>query len=188
MSDFDHLNGLTTAITPRPSSNLNFDANAVLARQARLVLDTNAIISALKKKLPDPVRALIAQSRTVASSIVVGEMTQGMFNLKPSHPGTAAARLVIQSALQELGKIDPLTPTHEDWALANALLSALHRTNNFDKNKRREMLTDALIYVSARAAQACVVTANTTDFDLLEQALPGGQVLYFTPLAKASSP
>lgn len=187
MSDFDRLARLNAKIARRQAAALDFDAVGVLARQATLVLDTNTIVAALKKKLPPPVRALVAQSKMLASSVVVGEMTQGLYNLAPSHPHTPAARAPLQAAMAEMAKIPALTPTHNDWELANALLSVLSRTNGFDKVKRRELLGDALLYASARAVRACVVTADISDFDLFEQALPGGQVLYFTQLAKASS-
>lgn len=179
MSEFEALDRASTPLSRRKTADLSFDANAVRAAGLPLVLDTNTIVAALKGKLPPPVRALVALSRALASSIVVGEITQGFHNLDPADPRTRNVRTQIGATLDELSRIETLVPTHDDWRLANAVLASLGRRAKFDRVRRRALLADALIHVSARRAGACVVTANTRDFDYLDQALPGGRVLFF---------
>lgn len=179
MSEFAALDRATTPLVRRKIADLNFDAGAVRAAGMPLVLDTNTIVAALKGKLPPPVRALVALSRALASSVVAGEITQRFHNLDPKDPRTRDVRARIGLVLEEMSRIEALVPTHDDWRLANAVLASLGRRAKFDRVRRRALLADALIHVSARHAGACVVTANTRDFDYLEQALPGGRVLYF---------
>ncbi|MCM0018768.1 MAG: PIN domain-containing protein [Tagaea sp.] len=181
MSDFDPLDRARTPLVRRAMGDLNFDVAAVARAGLPLVLDTNAIVAALQGKLPRPVRELVALSRAFASSVVVGEITQGFYNLDAADPRTKANRAQIGLVLDELSRIETIVPTHDDWRLANAVLASLGRRRKFTKEKRRETLADALIYTSIRRAGACLVTANTRDFDLLEQALLGGRVLYFAP-------
>lgn len=180
MSDFAALDRASGPIVRRASAGLNFDAGAVAKAGMPLVLDTNAIVAALKGKLPQPVRQLVALSRVHASSVVVGEIVQGFYNLDAADPRTKANRAQIGLVLDELARIEAIVPTHDDWRLANAVLASLGRRNRFTREKRRALLPDALIYVSIRRAGVCLVTANTNDFDFLEQALPGGRVLYFS--------
>jgi predicted nucleic acid-binding protein len=179
MSDFEALDRATRPLVRRAAAELNFDAAAVAKAGPPLVLDTNAIVAALKGKLPPPVRRLVALSRIFASSVVVGEIVQGFYNLDAADPRTKAARSQIGLVLDELSRVETIVPTNDDWRLANAVLASLGRRNRFDKTKRRNLLADALIHASVRRAGACLVTANTRDFDYLEQALPGGWVLYF---------
>jgi predicted nucleic acid-binding protein len=181
MSDFELLDRAGPPLGRRAVGDLDFDADAVRAAGLPLVLDTNAIVAALKGKLPQPVRALVALSRLFASSVVVGEITQGFYNLDPDDPRTKANRAQIGLVLDELSRIEAVVPTHDDWRLANAVLASLGRRAKFDKVRRRTLLADALIYASIRRTGACLVTANSRDFDALEQALPGGRVLYFAP-------
>jgi hypothetical protein len=51
--------------------------------------------------------------------------------------------------------------------------------------KRREMLGDALIYVGVRRTGVALVTADIADYDYLQQALPGGQIVFFEALHPA---
>lgn len=182
MSDFESLDRAKSKIARRDSAALNFDLSANSVRPP-LVLDTNTIILGLKKKLPQPIRTLLATSPIIGSSVVIGEITQGYYNLDPADPRTAANRVIIGQTLEELGKIDRITPTDEDWRLSNAVLASLSRRSGFDKVKRRELLADTLLYVGVRRAGATLVTANTSDFDYLEQALPSGRILYYQALS-----
>lgn len=59
-------------------------------------------------------------------------------------------------------------------ALAQTALLALSR----QKHRRRECLNDALIYLTAAKAGFTVLTANMTDFDLVQQIAPEGRFVY----------
>jgi len=147
------------------------------------MLDTNTIISGLKDKLPGPIRAVVAQSASVASAVVIGEMVQGLFSLKPADARSAGNRRIIERTIAELEKSPILTPNDSEWRLAMACLAVLGRCNDLDRSTRAHWLRDALIYVSARSAGVTLVTSNLREFDLFQQLLPGGEVLFFTPVS-----
>lgn len=146
-----------------------------------LLLDTNAIIHGLQRRLAEPVRALIAQSPAVASSVVIGEMLQGKELLNPQDPRSAANAATIQAAVAALEALPILTPDHQDWRDAMSLLGSLGRCNRLDKPTRAAWLRDSFIYLGARKSGATLVTADLTAFDLFQQALPGGDILFFSP-------
>ena len=45
--------------------------------------------------------------------------------------------------------------------------------------QERKLLNDSLIYLQARKVGAAVLTRNVRDFDLLEQLVPSGTVVFY---------
>jgi len=58
-----------------------------------------------------------------------------------------------------------------DWWEAGRLVRNIGDEQHWDINKRRDFQNDALIALTARRHGATVVTANTSDFELLRAAL-----------------
>lgn len=79
-----------------------------------------------------------------------------------------AERLV--AALYELATVR-WEPTGSDWWEAGRLVRNIGDDNHWDINKRRDFQNDALIALTARRHGAIVVTANSSDFELLGAAL-----------------
>ena len=47
------------------------------------------------------------------------------------------------------------------------------------QGQERKLLNDSLIYLQARKVGAAVLTRNLRDFDLLEQLVPSGTVMFY---------
>jgi predicted nucleic acid-binding protein len=62
-------------------------------------------------------------------------------------------------------------PSVADWWEAGTLIRNIGDKQDWDINKRRDFQNDALIALTARRHGATVVTANSSDFDLLRSEL-----------------
>jgi predicted nucleic acid-binding protein len=62
-------------------------------------------------------------------------------------------------------------PSVADWWEAGRFVRIIGDKQGWEINKRREFQNDALIALTARRYGATVVTANTTDFELLRSEL-----------------
>ena len=47
------------------------------------------------------------------------------------------------------------------------------------QGRERRLLNDSLIYLQARKVGSAVLTRNVRDFDLLEQLVPSGTVIFY---------
>jgi predicted nucleic acid-binding protein len=97
------------------------------------------------------------------SSVVRAELTQGA-------QGDSGRRLVARLArtLERSGRI--VAPTHSDWIEAGTAQSKIWDTIPSLRTKR--LLNDLLIARTANRVGACIVTANTGDFELLHAWMP----------------
>ena len=101
------------------------------------------------------------------SAVVLSELRRGA-------RGRDADRLVAD--LYELATI-PWEPSVADWWEASRLVRNIGDSEGWDINKRRDFQNDALIALTARSHGATVVTANSSDFELLRSEL---QISIFT--------
>ena len=62
---------------------------------------------------------------------------------------------------------------------AGVLTGMLARSQGYQAHQRKELLADALIYLSASKAGLPVLTRNAGDFDLLKQLHPQGRVIIY---------
>jgi len=95
------------------------------------------------------------------SAVVLSELRRGA-------RGREAERLV--TALFELATVR-WEPSVADWWEAGRLIRIVGDKQDWDINKRRDFQNDALIALTARRHGAIVVTANYSDFELLQSEL-----------------
>jgi predicted nucleic acid-binding protein len=95
------------------------------------------------------------------SAVVLSELRRGA-------RGRDAERLV--TALFELATVR-WEPSVDDWWEAGRLVRNIGDKKDWDINKRRDFQNDALIALTARRHGATVVTANSSDFELLRAGL-----------------
>gem|GEM_PF-5076693 len=165
----------------RKDRDLPFDA-ALVAPGELLVLDTCTVIDGLKNALPPQIGMAIANGVALSSAVVVGELVRGHAALKPSHPMTALNAGAILDAIEAAEALPTcLSPSPLQWAEANAVVATIGRCNAIPKEQRHRLLPDALIYVSARDAGARIVTANFSDFDLIDRVATGARLLFYRP-------
>ena len=101
------------------------------------------------------------------SAVVLSELRRGT-------RGRDAERVVAD--LYELATIR-WEPSVADWWEAGRLVRNIGDSEGWDINKRRDFQNDALIALTARSHDATVVTANSSDFELLRSEL---QISIFT--------
>jgi predicted nucleic acid-binding protein len=126
------------------------------------ILDTSVYIDHWERglysdTLEDLRRAYIVRH----SAVVLSELRRGA-------RGRYAERLV--ASLFELATI-LWEPSAADWWEAGRLIRNVGDKQDWDINKRRDFQNDALIALTARRHGATVVTANSSDFELLRSVL-----------------
>ena len=75
-----------------------------------------------------------------------------------------------------------LTPDRDTWREAGMLVGLLARLQSYGKNEQREALNDALIFLTAAKNGCAVLTRNLSEFDLLMQLDPRGQIIFYDAL------
>jgi predicted nucleic acid-binding protein len=95
------------------------------------------------------------------SAVVLSELRRGARTRE-------AQRLV--GELYELATLR-WEPSAADWWEAGSLVRIIGDRQDWDINKRREFQNDALIALTARHHGATIVTANRSDFELLQAEL-----------------
>jgi predicted nucleic acid-binding protein len=92
------------------------------------------------------------------SSVVLAELLRGV---------TAPAE---NKFLRALARNHPiLTPTQEDWLKSGEILASIRADQGFGPHKLRDMHFDVLIALTARSHGARLITANRTDFELINR-------------------
>ena len=94
-------------------------------------------------------------------TVVLSELRRGA-------RGREAERLVAN--LSELGTVR-WEPSVADWWEAGGLVRSIGDKQDWDIHKRRDFQNDALIALIARRHGATIVTANSSDFELLRSEL-----------------
>lgn len=128
----------------------------------RYVLDTNLYIDATRR--PEANRDLVAfltrhTPRIFLHSVVAGELLAGA----TSRSLEQRTRRAFLAPLEAVGRV--ITPSHEAWKRAGAILAALVRTGVLSPGGfGRSFFNDCLIAASAREHGFVLITANTADF------------------------
>jgi predicted nucleic acid-binding protein len=97
-------------------------------------------------------------------------------------PGDSRTRLAIEkiaAVIDQRPAQRTIVPDVIVWREASILSGILARLQGFDKNQRRRLLNDALLFVTARRHGCTLLTRNVSDFDLLQQLEPAGKVLFY---------
>ncbi|MGA2374421.1 MAG: PIN domain-containing protein [Candidatus Sulfotelmatobacter sp.] len=92
------------------------------------------------------------------SSVVLAELMRGVI-------GQAESKF-----LRSLARHYPiLTPTQENWLESGEILADIRADRGFDPHKLRDLHFDVLIALTARSHGARLITANRTDFELINR-------------------
>lgn len=113
------------------------------------------------------------------SPVSEAELAAACGLLDPAHPGTRTAVEEITQIVDRRAKYRTITPDAAIWREAGILSGMLARLMGYEKDQRRRILNDALLFASARKYGCAVLTRNVTDFDLLQQLDPSGRVLFY---------
>lgn len=151
------------------------------ARQLSLLPDTTVYIHDLAGTLPLEAEALLDGALHWHCSVCLGELTTGIANYSPTAPGWRG----VQDTYAELFRAIPdsrvLVPDTETWLSAGLISGTLARTQGLQRHQRKELLNDALIYLTAAKAGLPVLTANRAEFDLIQQLAGTGSFIHYAP-------
>jgi predicted nucleic acid-binding protein len=173
----------TRQLTRRSDSDLPFDPASV-ARGAAILPDSCFYIDAVKGLVPPSVAALVEtpMRRLLHSTVCRAELAAGAAKLPVADPRTPASRARIASILARMPAENLVQPSAAAWDAAGALAGTLARTQGLAKGAHLTLLLDAAILLSALERNACVITANVGDFDLLAQLRPEAKLLFYRPV------
>jgi predicted nucleic acid-binding protein len=126
------------------------------------ILDTSIYIDHWERGLYQETLENLRRAYIIRHSAVV------LSELRHGARGRDAERVVAD--LYELATIR-WEPSVADWWEAGRLVRNIGDSEGWDINKRRDFQNDALIALTARSHGATVVTANSSDFELLRSEL-----------------
>jgi predicted nucleic acid-binding protein len=166
-------------LKPRPRDELVSAAALASSGRALLVPDTNVYVMAAAGTLPPLVQALVERSLLFHCSVCLSEIATGIANLDPSLAGWSAVRDHYAELFDGIPSTRVINPDAQIWTEAGIVAGVLARTQGLQRHQRKEMLNDALIYLTAAKAGLPVLTANRDEFDLIQQLAPEGQFIHF---------
>jgi predicted nucleic acid-binding protein len=144
-----------------------------------LLLDSCVYIDVLQGTTPAAVDALLQLRSLNHLSVCLAELTYVFGRLDPRCRETAAV-------LREVSRTVAAIPLHRLHAAtaavvaeAGILAGLVFRLGGFARGQEVAALNDATLYLHALAHGQVVLTRNSHDFDLMNQILPDGQVLYY---------
>jgi predicted nucleic acid-binding protein len=153
----------------RPRTNLPMDPTVVRSTET-LLLDTTVYIDGAKPLgLPPGIVALLASHPVRHSALCIGELAFGYGSLDPGHPATTRNRALIADLLGRVEMTNVVALSAAGWAKAGSLAGALSRMQGFAHDRRRALLIDAALFVTAQEAGLTLVSDNISDMDLLQQ-------------------
>ncbi|HXZ00788.1 MAG TPA: hypothetical protein VEI03_12365 [Stellaceae bacterium] len=132
--------------------------------------------------LPPGARRLVAGSHLFHSSVCIAELAYAFGRLDPAHPETSTAFKFIRNALARVRAYRTLAPDRDAYVEAGIITGTLVRTQGLGVPERRKLMQDVLVFLTACQIGYPVLTANTSDFDLIQQLAPRGKVIYYNPL------
>jgi len=147
---------------------------------AELLLDTCVYLDVLQAKTSIEVDELLQLRIVNHSTIALAELTHLYGRLDPDHSGTRKALSAISAVIDDIPGHRLTVPTARAFGEAGMLAGLVARLSG--RAGGVDLLNDALLFLQAREMGCVLLTANLSDFDLFDQALPGsGVLLYRTP-------
>lgn len=144
-----------------------------------LLLDTSVYIDVLQGRTTAEVDALLRLRTINHLAVCVAELTHCFGRLEPRHPGTAA---ILRMVSETVAAIPPyrLETANETVVIeAGILAGLLFRLSGLQPGREVAAMNDATVYLHAMANGLTVLTRNSRDFDVLNQILPEGRVLFY---------
>ena len=168
------------ALRARPETELRWAEDEAKAGPP-LLIDTTVYLDALQGRTSAAVDDLLRYRSIFHSAVCLAELTHACGGLAPAHPGTRTALAALSGALDDIPRHRLFAPDTDLWGKAGMLAGKALRLGRIPPGQGRErrLLNDSLIYLQARKVGSAVLTRNVRDFDLLEQLVPSGTVIFY---------
>jgi len=147
-----------------------------------LLIDTMVYIDTLQGRTPAAVDDLLRYCSIFHSAVCLAELTHVFGRLDPANRATKAALAAIAGTIeQDIPRHRLFAPDIDAWGKAGILAGKAMRLGRIPpgQGQERKLLNDSLIYLQARKVGAAILTRNVRDFDLLEQLVPSGAVVFY---------
>lgn len=152
-----------------------------------VLLDTCVYLDGGKGKLPPGAQRLVAGSHLFHCSACIAEITYTFGRLDPAHPDTPATLDFMREIISRVRVYRTVAPNRDAYVEAGIITGTLARTQSLEAGDRRKLMHDVLVFLTARQIGCSVLTANTNDFDMIQQLATDGKVIYYGPVASAPS-
>jgi predicted nucleic acid-binding protein len=168
------------AIKARPETELRWVDGEAKAG-VPLLIDTTVYLDALQGRTPAAVDGLLHYRSIFHSAVCLAALTRAFGRLDPAHSGTRKALAAIAGAIDDIPRHRLFAPDIDLWGKAGMLAGKALRLGRIPPGhgQERKLLNDSLIYLQARKVGAAILTRNVRDFDLLEQLVPSGTVIFY---------
>ena len=154
-----------------------FDANR-LAGQA-LLLDTCVYIDQMQGRTPPILDDLIALRQINHSTVAIQELMHTIGVLDPSDQRTPTVVAEIGRLIRAMPQHRIVIPDADVLARAALLSGILCRLQGYQKDGKLLALHDSILFLQAMKLGLVVLTANIGDFDILQQLVPAGRILFY---------
>jgi predicted nucleic acid-binding protein len=146
-----------------------------------LLIDTAVYIDALQGRTPAAVDELLRFRSIFHSAACLAELTHAFGRLDPAHASTRGAQAALAGTIADIPRHRLFAPDTDTWGEAGVLAGKALRLGRMPpgQGQERKLLSDSLIYLQARKVGAAILTRNVRDFDLLEQLVPDGAVVFY---------
>jgi predicted nucleic acid-binding protein len=162
----------------RPDSALEF-IETTASRPAKLLYDTTVYIDILQDRFPKEGELMLRAVDAWHSPVTEAELAAACGLLDPDHSQTRKVIEEIAALIDRRRVQRTVMPDQSVWREAGILSGILARLQIYERDERRRILNDALLFVSARRSGCTVLTRNTSDFDFLQQLEPTCRVLFY---------
>ena len=149
---------------------------------SKLLYDTTVYVDILQRRFPKEAEVAMRAADAWHSTVTEAELVAPCGFLNPDRPETANAVKRIIATIERRPAHRTIAPDREIWIEAGILSGILARLQSYGTANRRRVLSDALLFASARKHGLAVLTRNTIDFDLLQQLEPSGRILLYERL------
>jgi predicted nucleic acid-binding protein len=141
--------------------------------------DTTVYIDILQDKFPKDGELMLRAVDAWHSPVTEAELAAACGSLDPGRSGTRKVVEEIIALIDRRPAQRTLAPDRDIWREAGILSGMLARLQGYERDQRRRVLNDALLFVTGRRYGCTILTRNFSDFDLLQQLDPSGRVLFY---------
>ncbi|MDX2103482.1 MAG: type II toxin-antitoxin system VapC family toxin [Alphaproteobacteria bacterium] len=150
----------------------------------KLLLDTNVYTYMISKKVPGDFLSVIEKSLLYHCSVCLGELSLGLAH-DPDFGRFRKTVKALHGVTKNIPKNRLYVPDKEIWLKAGIIAGKLARIQNFQKDQRKELLNDALIFLTAAKHGIPVLTSDRNDYDLIQQLHPDGEFVFYEVAAQS---
>jgi predicted nucleic acid-binding protein len=164
-------------IAERHRDDLTSASELKVSRSNKLLLDTNVLIRHAAGELPEHVLRVIEQATLFQSTVCIAEISVGLANRNVSHKNWSKEIAYWHEAFLAVADARILSPDESISLEAGLIAGTLTRIQNYQSSK--DVLNDALIFLTAAKHGIPVLTENRKDFDLIQQLAGRGAFYWF---------